>query len=78
MKTPPDIASAAKKLMTIYMLQDYVAFISKGMNSRSIDGYSESYGATNPFNAVIDQYQKEVDKILANLKNKLHGELRSK
>ena len=64
-KTPVDIASAAKKLMIIYMLNDYVAFVSKGANSRSIDGYSESFGAKNPFNAVIDQYQKEVDKMLA-------------
>jgi hypothetical protein len=67
-QTPGDVQLASKKMMIIYLLNDYLAYLSRGGNSRSIDGYSESYAAKGPFSAIIDQYQKEVDKILSRRK----------
>lgn len=64
-QTPNDIKLASKKLMIIYLLNDFLAYLTRGGNSRSIDGYSESYSAKGPFSAIIDQYQKEVDKMLS-------------
>ena len=67
-KTPEDVKLASKKIMIMYLLQDYIVFITRGANSRSIDGYSESWGKTTPFDNVIEQYRKEVTNMLARRK----------
>lgn len=67
-QTPGDIQLASKKMMIIYLLNEYLAYLSRGGSSRSIDGYSESYAAKGPFTAIIDQYQKEVDRVLSRRK----------
>ena len=67
-ETPVDIQTAAKKLMVIYILNDFLAYLSRGGNSRSIDGYSESYSAKGPYSAIIEQFQREVDRIISRRK----------
>lgn len=64
-ETPPvDIQTAATKLLAIDLLRGYGACMSGGANSRSIDGYSESFGKI-PYEGLIAMWQKDVDTIIA-------------
>jgi len=63
-ETPPDDIQYACTLMTgTYLLQQKGGYISAGVTSRSIDGYSESYGKM-PFEGLLEQWQKQVDAII--------------
>jgi hypothetical protein len=61
--TPEDISNASKKLVGINVLNAYWANLTRGMQSKSFDGYSESYGQ-KPFAGIVEAWQKEVNDIL--------------
>jgi len=62
--TPPDIQMAATKWVSIQLLQKHGAFMTGGTSSRSIDGYSESYGKI-PYDGLISMWMKEIDGVVA-------------
>lgn len=63
LETPDDIANAAKKIVGIHILNAYWANLSKGLQSKSFDGYSESFGQ-KAFAGIVDAWQKEVDNTI--------------
>jgi hypothetical protein len=62
---PPDIQQAALKYVGTQMMSAYYLSISKGRNSVSFDGYSESYMSGKPLGGLFDDWKKEIDQILA-------------
>lgn len=62
---PEDINMAAKKYVGMQVLNAYWAWITRGVQSRSFDGYSESYMA-KPFVGLLDQWDKEIKQTIAN------------
>jgi len=64
--TPPaDIVQASNLLAGAYILKMKYANLSMGAGSRSIDGYSESFGAwkTSPFGSVADTWETNAKEI---------------
>jgi len=63
-ETPPDdIEMAARKYIGTQVLNAYWAWITRGIQSRSFDGYSESY-MQKPFTGIWEQWNKEVNDII--------------
>jgi hypothetical protein len=60
---PEDIKMAATKYVAIQTLIKQGVFITGGATSRSIDGYSESFGKI-PYEGLINFWQKEIDFVL--------------
>jgi len=63
--TPADIKLAATKYAAIQILNAFWAYLSRGVQSRSFDGYSESYGQ-KPFAGIIETWDKEIERIIGN------------
>jgi len=62
---PDDINLAAKKYVGTQVLNAYWAWITRGVQSRSFDGYSESY-MSKPFVGLLDSWDKEIKQTIAN------------
>jgi hypothetical protein len=67
--TPEDINLAATKYVGIQVLSGFWAYLTRGVQSRSFDGYSESYGQ-KPFAGIIEMWEKEIKGVI-NTKIKL-------
>lgn len=61
--TPEDINLAAQKYVGMQIMNAFWAFLTRGTQSRSFDGYSESYGQ-KPFSGIVDQWQKEIKDVI--------------
>ena len=61
--TPPtDITAASNLLAGAYIMKMKFAALSGGVNSRSIDGYSESFGGqwkSNPWGSIADAWEQQ-------------------
>jgi len=62
-KPPDDIGLIATKYIGTQILNAYWAWITRGIQSRSFDGYSESY-MNKPFGDIYEQWMKEINQIL--------------
>jgi len=60
---PDDIALIATKYVGNLVLQSYWAWVTRGIQSRSFDGYSESY-MQKPFGDIYEQWQKEINQVV--------------
>jgi len=58
-----DIQQAASKYAGILVLQAYWAWLTRGIQSRSFDGYSESY-MQKPFEGITEIWRKEIEMII--------------
>ena len=68
--TPDDIAQASNLLAASYMMKLKFGNLTMGANSRSIDGYSESFGAwkTNPWGSLADTWELQAKELYARYK----------
>lgn len=64
---PEDIEFAARKYTAMELLRAFWAYISRGLTSRSTDGYSESMG-TRPYGQLFEDWQQEIKKVLSRRK----------
>ena len=63
-ETPEDIKFAASKYAAIQVLNSFWAYLSRGVQSRSFDGYSESFGQ-KPFAGIIESWEKEIQDVIS-------------
>lgn len=61
--TPEDINLAATKYIGIQVMSAFWAWLTRGTQSRSFDGYSESYGQ-KPFAGIVEMWQKEIKDVI--------------
>ena len=70
--TPPaDIAMASNLLAGAYIMKMKFAQLSGGVNSRSIDGYSESFGGawkSNPWGSIADAWEQDAKNLYSRYK----------